>query len=124
MQALVRIQNHCKKVNMQNILKPCEIYFHHVIHTDLFPYVCAKNRHLDVQLNKKILTANSDSANSADLNLAPELKATLPGAKGWLISEAILILFRSSITYIDQMTVNKFLFSLYLTHKKIKWREN
>ena len=37
MQALVRIQNHCKKVNMQNILKPCEIYFHHVIHTDLFP---------------------------------------------------------------------------------------
>ena len=124
MQALVRIQNHCKKVNMQNILKPCEIYFHHVIHTDLFPYVCAKNRHLDAQLNKKILTANSDSANSADLNLAPELKATLPGAKGWLISEAILILFRSSITYIDQMTVNKFLFSLYLTHKKIKWREN
>ena len=46
MQALVRIQNHCRKVNMQNILKPCEIYFHHVIHTDLFPYVCAKNQHL------------------------------------------------------------------------------
>ena len=46
MQALVRIQNHCKKVNMQNILKPCEIYFHHVIHSDLFPYICAKNRHL------------------------------------------------------------------------------
>ena len=96
MQALVRIQNHCKKVNMQNILKPCEIYFHHVIHTDLFPYVCAKNRHLDAQLNKKILTANLDSAISADLNLAPELKATLPGAKGWLILEAILILFRFS----------------------------
>ena len=97
MQALARIQNHCKKVNMQNILKSCEIYFHHVIHTDLFPYVCAKNRHLDAQLNKKILTTNSDSANSADLNLAPELKATLPGAKGCLISEVFLISGRSLI---------------------------
>ena len=84
------VQNHCKKVNMQNILKPCEIYFHHVIHTDLFPFVCAKNRHLDAQINKKILTANLDSTNSADLNLGPELKATLPGAKGGFVSEGIL----------------------------------
>ena len=96
MQALVRIQNHCKKVNMQNILKPCEIYFHHVIHTDLFPYVCAKNRHLDAQLIKKILTGILDSTNSADLNLGPELKANLPGAKANLTLLMYFTLVNSS----------------------------
>ena len=43
---------------MQNILKASEIYFYHVIYSDLFPYVCAKNRQLDAQINKKILTAD------------------------------------------------------------------
>ena len=53
-----------------------------MIYNDLFPHICAKNRHFDAQINKKILTssANLDSTNP-DLNLAPELKATLPGAK-------------------------------------------
>ena len=57
MQGLVKIKNHCKKVNMQNIHKAGEIYFYHVIYSDLFPYVCAKNRQFDAQINKKILTA-------------------------------------------------------------------
>lgn len=50
-----------------------------MIYNDLFPYVCAKNRHLDAQINKKILTSNLNT--STDLNLAPELQTALPGAK-------------------------------------------
>ena len=120
MQALVRIQNHCKKVNMQNILKPCEIYFHHVIHSDLFPYICAKNRHLDAQLNKKILTANSDSVNLADLNLAPELKATLPGAKANLTLLMYLTSPAAKLDALDRLISLPSLQSKVTKHQKVE----
>jgi len=75
-QSVLRIKNHCKKLKMENIERALEIYFWHVIYTDLFPYICAKNQNLDSQVNQKILTISQ-----CPLKKLTEFEATLPGSK-------------------------------------------
>ena len=80
----------------------------------------AKNRHLDAQLNKKILTANSDSSNLADLNLAPELKATLPGAKANLTLLMYLTSPAAKLDALDRLISLPSLQSKVTKHHKVE----
>ena len=42
----------------QIIVDCCEIYFHHLVFAQVFPWICAKNQTLDAQLNQNIVTHN------------------------------------------------------------------
>ena len=76
---LQRIGHHIKIPSSQNeqFIKACEVYFYHVIYSDLFPFICNHNQANDSKLNQKILTVTR----LKNSNLRPDLEVTLPASK-------------------------------------------